>query len=175
VEALLALLMLAQAPARTVDACALVAGRDVSRILDADIKSTRPVTEAARGVLLYQCYISTGTPRSISIAVAGPMRSGSRTVTPRQFWREQFHPARRAGSSHERDRRDREREDAAARPVRGVGDEAFWSGTRVAGALYVLRGNTFIRVSVGGIQDERERIEKSRQLAAAAITRLPGR
>jgi hypothetical protein len=56
--------------------------------------------------------------------------------------------------------------------VKGVGDEAFWSGTRVAGALYVLRGNTFIRVSVGGIADERERIDKSRQIAIAALARL---
>lgn len=46
-------------------------------------------------------------------------------------------------------------------------------GTCVAGALYVLRGNTFIRVSVGGITDEKERVEKSRQLAVAALGRLP--
>jgi hypothetical protein len=170
---LLALLLLIQAPARTIDSCALIGGEDVRRILDAPIESTRPVTETARGVLLYQCYVSTGTARSISIAVAGPMQSGSRTVTPRQFWREQFHPARRAGSAHAR--RESHEETGAARPVRGIGDEAFWSGTRVAGALYVLRGDTFVRVSVGGIRTERERIEKSRQVASAALAHLAKR
>jgi len=30
---------------------------------------------------------------------------------------------------------------------------------------YVLRGNTFLRISVGGIRDEAERIEKSQALA----------
>jgi hypothetical protein len=165
---LFTLLMLAQAPARTVDACALLAAEDVSRILDVPIRSARPVTEAARGVLLHQCYISTGSPRSISIAVAGPMKTGNRTLTPRQFWREQFHPSGRVRSSGTK-------EETSARRVRGVGEEAFWSGTRVSGALYVLTGNTFIRISVGGIQHERELIEKSRQLAAAALARLQTR
>ncbi|HWK12117.1 MAG TPA: hypothetical protein VNR64_18790 [Vicinamibacterales bacterium] len=168
---MLALLWLSQRPAPTIDACALVSSDDVGRILSAEIKSTRPVTETARGVLLYQCYVSTGTARSISIAVAGPMKTASRTVTPRQFWREQFHRSGRA--STERGRRRDTDDERGVRPVRGVGDEAFWSGTRVGGALYVLHGDTFIRVSVGGIQDERERIEKSRQLAAAALDRLP--
>ena len=63
-HALIALLLFAQAPARTIDPCALIAGPDVSRILGAGIKSARPVTETAGGVLLYQCYVSTGTPRS---------------------------------------------------------------------------------------------------------------
>ena len=169
--------LLAQSPAAAVkpatgparpDACALIADGDVRAALGTAVTVRRPASHQARGLLLSQCYLDTGTPRSVSIAVAGTARSGGKTVTPRAFWREQFH---RRDEDHERDGQ-QEENDAQARPIRGLGDEAFWSGTRVAGALYVLRGSTFIRVSVGGINDEKERIQKSRQLAAAALARL---
>jgi hypothetical protein len=163
------------------DACALLADADVRTVLGATVKERQPGTQEARGLLLSQCYVGTGTPRSVSIAVAGDTTSGGKTVTPRAFWREQFH----GRDEHASDRQDEKREAARkgekreqelvtdARPIGGLGDEAFWSGTRVAGALYVLRGNTFIRVSVGGISDEKTRIEKSRRLAVTALARLP--
>jgi hypothetical protein len=169
--------LLAQAPAagrpaaKKPDACALLADADVRTVLGVTVKERQPGTQQARGLLLSQCYLGTGTPRSVSIAVAGNTRSAGKTVTPRAFWREQFHGREEHAAEHRGDTREQEGE-TKARPIGGVGDEAFWSGSRVAGALYVLRGTTFIRVSVGGIGDEKERIEKSRQLAVTALTRL---
>jgi hypothetical protein len=170
------LTLLTQAPAATLpkpDACALLADADVRTALGVEVKERQPGAQQAGGVLLSQCYLGTGTPQSVSIAVAGNTTSGGKTVTPRAFWRDQFH--RRA----ERDKEAREKAaggerepESEARRIAGIGDEAFWSGTRVAGALYVLRGNTFIRISVGGIGDEAERIEKSRQLAIRALSHL---
>jgi hypothetical protein len=166
--------------AKTPDACGLLADADVRTVLGVTVTERQPGTQEARGLLLSQCYLGTGTPRSVSIAVAGNAVSGGKTVTPRAFWRDQFHgraehAAERTGETRETARngepREQERE-TEARPIAGIGDEAFWSGTRVAGALYVLRGNTFVRVSVGGIADEQERIEKSRQLAISALARF---
>jgi hypothetical protein len=184
----LILALLAPAPAarqppavKKPDACALLADADVRTVLGVTVKERQPGTQQARGLLLSQCYLGTGTPRSVSIAVAGNTRSGGKTVTPRAFWRDQFHGRDKHASERNGEKRDdaarngekREQEgETEARPIGGVGDEAFWSGTRVAGALYVLRGNTFIRVSVGGINDEKERIEKSRRLAMSALARL---
>jgi hypothetical protein len=167
--------MLAPAhPPATVDACALLADQDVQRVLGVDVTQRQPGTQDARGLLLTQCYVGTGTPRSVSIAVAGPAQSGGRTLTPKQFWKSQFGTDAKEAAERKDTKAVNEREtESGARAIAGVGDEAFWSGTRVAGALYVLRGSTFIRVSVGGIQSEPERIEKSKQLAAAALRRLP--
>jgi hypothetical protein len=145
-----------------------------------DGEEHQPGTDHERGLLLSQCYLNTGTSRSVSIAVAGNAQSGGETITPRAFWRDQFHArdehaSKRTGEQREAARKGEKREqegETEARPIAGVGDEAFWSGTRVAGALYVLRGNTFIRVSVGGVSDEKERVEKSRQLAVTALARL---
>jgi hypothetical protein len=180
-----ALLAQGSAPTRrpkpqTADACTLLPDTQIRTVLGATVIARRPGTQHARGLLLAQCYLDTGTPRSVSIALAGPISAGDKTITPRGFWREQFHGRDERAAEREIGKRDRDRTAAAnehdsetgARPIAGVGDEAFWSGTRVAGALYVLRGDTFIRVSVGGIRDEQERIEMSRTLALAALAAL---
>jgi hypothetical protein len=169
------------ADAKASDACALIADAEVRAVLGVTVKERRGGTQDARGLLLTQCYLGTGTPQSVSVAVAGETKSGNTRITPLAFWREQFHGRGEDARDRRIDHHDaaangaRREPDAetAARPIAGVGDEAFWSGARVAGALYALRGNTFIRVSVGGISDERERIEKSRRLAIAALARLP--
>ena len=181
------LALLVQAPAarqppaaKKPDACALLADADVRTVLGVTVKERRPGTQQARGLLLSQCYLGTGMARSVSIAVAGNTKSGRKTVTPRAFWHDQFHGPDEHGADRKGEKREAARQadtrdqegETKARPIGGVGDEAFWSGTRVAGALYVLRGNTFIRVSVGGIGDEQERIEKSRRLALIALARL---
>jgi len=157
--AVIVAMMLQANPAKT-DACALLTNEDVQRVLGVSVRERQPGTQDARGVLLAQCYLSTGSARSISIALAGSTRAGGRTITPRQFWRDNF---------HEKDEGKAAAPESEARPVAGVGDEAYWSGSRVAGALYVLRGDRFIRVSVGGIADENQRIEASRRLALAAL------
>lgn len=58
------------------------------------------------------------------------------------------------------------------RPIPGAGDEAFWTGDARAGALYVLSADAVLRISVGGVSDEEERIRRSKVLARAALNRL---
>jgi hypothetical protein len=101
------------------------------------------------------------------VAVASDA-AGRAALSSREYWRRQFHP----GEPREEGTGERE---SKARAIGGVGDEAYWSGNRIAGALYVLRGETFLRISIGGIRDEAERIEKSKALALAALERLPER
>jgi hypothetical protein len=170
---ILALLMtVPQASARKVDACALLTPADIRAVLGENepISNPKPNTQSSGGLLMHQCVFGVASSRSISLAVAGSATTGRARLTPREFWRRQFHPSER-DSGAERDDHEREQENRA-RPIAGVGDEAFWSGNRIAGALYVLRGDTFIRLSVGGITNERERIEKSKALAVAALRRL---
>jgi hypothetical protein len=60
----------------------------------------------------------------------------------------------------------------APRVVTGVGEKAMWSGNRLAGALYVLQGQTVIRVSVGGGGTEEQKIERAKRLAARVVRRV---
>lgn len=39
-------------------------------------------------------------------------------------------------------------------------------------ALYVLRGKTFFRISVGGLRDEADRLAKAKRVARLALARL---
>jgi hypothetical protein len=65
-----------------------------------------------------------------------------------------------------------EKEGNKPRPIGGLGEEAYWIGNPVAGALYVLQGGVFLRISVGGVREESARIEKSKALARAVVKHL---
>jgi hypothetical protein len=56
--------------------------------------------------------------------------------------------------------------------VRGVGDEAYWTGNRMGGALYVLKGTSYLRISIGSVVDQAIKIQRSKTLAQKAIARL---
>ena len=45
-------------------------------------------------------------------------------------------------------------------------------GNPISGALYVLKGDAFLRISVGGEKDESVRIKKAKTLAEKALKRL---
>lgn len=60
-----------------------------------------------------------------------------------------------------------------AQPISALGEEAYWVGGPISGALYVLQGELFLRISVGGIPNESIRIAKSKSLATAVLRRLP--
>jgi len=64
-----------------------------------------------------------------------------------------------------------EHESDMPRSVTGLGEEAYWVAGPVASALYVLRGEMFLRVSVGSTGQESERMEKSKALARIALKR----
>ena len=58
-------------------------------------------------------------------------------------------------------------------PIPALGEEAYWVGGPISGALYVLQEELFLRISVGGISKESIRIAKSKSLATAILRRLP--
>ena len=59
-----------------------------------------------------------------------------------------------------------------AEKIAGLGDVAFWIVDLVGGALYVLKGNRYIRISVGGPGDQAIKMKKSKMLAEIVLKRL---
>jgi hypothetical protein len=86
----------------------------------------------------------------------------------REFWEEKIARART-----EKRREERDEEEAIDPPMRvaGVGDEALWLGNSRGGALFVLKKNKLVRVSVGDA-DAKVQIQKSKMLARKALARL---
>jgi hypothetical protein len=158
------------------DACAVLTSADVQAVQGDAVQETKPSTQPAGGLLMSQCLFRTASPsKSVSVAIAS---AGS--VSPRAFWQKQFHSAKSESEEREKEKPAakgkpaKQEEDESTRPrtIKGVGEQAYWVGSPMVGALYVLKGNTFLRISVGGVREEAARIEKSVALARLALKRL---
>jgi hypothetical protein len=121
-----------------------------------------------------QCFFTLPTfTNSISLLVS-QKGDGSGANDPREFFRERFHEKSKGEKERERDKKKGEEEDEGAPPqkVAGIGEEAYWTGSRVGGALYVLKGTSYVRISIGGAGTQDVKIKKTKALAAKAIARL---
>jgi len=159
------------------DACAMLTRADVQKIQGDAVQETKPSTPPAGGLIMSQCLFRTANPsKSVSVAIALP---GS--TSPRAFWHKQFpstkpsaedaaEKKRAAGSKG--DKKEEEEESTRPRTIQGIGEQAYWVGSPMTGALYVLKGDTFLRISVGGVREESTRIEKSVALARLVLKRL---
>jgi hypothetical protein len=160
-------------------ACALLTSADVQTVQVDAVQETKPSVQPGGSLTMSQCLFRTVTAsKSVSIAIAAES-----SISPRTFWKKQFHSVKTeaddkdkkekkpvAGRKEEKE----EEEDESTRPraIAGVGEEAYWVGGPMVGALYVLQGNTFLRISVGGVREESTRIEKSVALARIALKHL---
>jgi len=145
-------------------ACMLLTKEEVEAVQGEPFKDTKPSGQSAAGLLVSQCYFETPMPvNSVVLTVTRKADSGG---NPKESWREIFH---REGPSRKKEEAEEEKQPLK---IDGLGDEAFWTGTRVGGALYVLKGNCYIRISVGGAGSPEQKIEKSKTLAADVLKRL---
>jgi hypothetical protein len=159
------------------DPCSLLTSADIQAVQGDAVQDTKPSTQPAGGLVMSQCLFRTSSPsKSVSLALASP---GS--VSPRAFWQKQFHSGKTQSEEKEKDkpaaerknaRQEEEDESTQPRAIKGVGEQAYWVGSPMVGALYVLKGNTFLRISVGGVREEVARIQKSVSLARLALKRL---
>ncbi len=73
---------------------------------------------------------------------------------------------------HAEEKGEKEEKRVPPKKIEGLGDDAYWVGTRVGGTLYVLKKGAFIRLSLGGPDSQEMKIEKSKKLAEKALGRL---
>ncbi|MBA2703626.1 MAG: hypothetical protein H0U60_07220 [Blastocatellia bacterium] len=170
-----------------VDACALLNSKEIETVQSEAVKETKLSGQVGGGLQISQCFFTLPTfSNSISLLVA-QKGDGADARDPKDFWRETFQKDSAEEKERERERnkknRDKdkkagarggeeEEESTPPQKVAGVGDDAFWIGSRVGGALYVLRGNAYLRISIGGSGDQTNKIKKSKTLAQKAIARL---
>jgi hypothetical protein len=163
-------------------ACNLVTKDEVSAIQGAAM--TEPTSsEGAQGEFYRsQCYYGSNEPnKSVSLAVIQRTSDhpGTRMVT--EFWHETFASAGKSanqrgaenktkGEPGERERE--EHEGPAPQKTEGFGEEAYWIGNPMGGILYVLKNEQMLRISVGGADSAEKKLEKSKQLAQKALSRL---
>jgi hypothetical protein len=152
-------------PAAENVACTLLTKEDLEAVQGEAFKDTKPTDHAGAGLVVSQCYFELPTPVNSVVVTVTRKAEGGRD--PSDSWREIFHREETPGKKEEE-----EKEKAVPQKIEGVGDEAFWTGTRVGGALYVLKANSYFRISVGGAGDQTQKIEKSKALAEKILKRL---
>jgi hypothetical protein len=145
------------------------------------MKKTKSSTRPDGAFRLSQCfYTATDFTRSVTLAVTQIDPHAKVKRSPRDFWKETF--GRYSGNekegeqdekekSREPRREEEEKESIPPTKITGIGDEAYWTGG-AGGTLYVLKKDTFIRISVGGPDIEEAKINKSKALAQLALSRL---
>ncbi len=161
---------------RQIDACSLLTSAEIEAVQGEAVTGTTPSSGMQTGFPSNQCVFNTVTPvNSVGLVITqtAPKSSGRRVP---DFWKETFHRAEgeKEGAKKEEEEEEDEEEEKKLppQPVTDLGDEAFWTGTQISTALYVLKGDSYIRISVGGAGDQAAKLEKSRKLAQFALKRL---
>ncbi len=173
------------------DPCALLTSDDVRAVQGEAFKEAKPSRRNDAPFVITQCfYVTPSYTKSISLEVTQTdAATGADKRRARTFWEEKFaRAAGEGGRDKERERKDRdekeragkepgrkeeeEEESAPARRVDSIGDEAFWVSSRVSGTLYVLKNDRFIRLSLGGADDDATRQKKMKALAQKVLARL---
>ena len=150
-------------PAADDFACRLLTTEEIQAVQGEPFKSTKASEHTVAGTVASQCYFE--LPTSVNSVVLTVTRKAEGGRDPSESWRETFHRDPAAAKKEEG-------EEKEPLKVEGIGDEAFWTGTRVGGALYVMKANCYIRISVGGAGDQTKKIEDSKKLAESVLKRL---
>ena len=177
------------ATAAKIDICALLTNPEIEALQGSPVKEAKP-SESAGSLQTSQCfYVASEFSKSVNTSLTRAAPGSSDKNALREFWEKTFSKPEEQKAEHERERegdrekreslrqqrREKEEEEHEAAPlqkIEGVGEEAYWSGTRVGGALYVLKNDVFIRISLGGADTNEARIEKAKKLAAKMLERL---
>ena len=163
-----------------IDACTLLTGDEIKSVQGDILKDVTPSPPSSGAFVTSQCFYATNNfVNSVSLTVT-QQSSSAGAQDLRRFWKERFASAQGREKERERERdRDKkanaaEEEEEGAPPerVKGVGDEAYAIGNAKIGALYVLKGDKFLRISIGGTHNQPKRIAKMKTLAQYAIKRL---
>jgi hypothetical protein len=169
-------------PVGRIDSCTLLSAKEIETIQGESLKDTKSSAQSSGGFGISQCFFTLPTfTNSISLVVT-QRGDGPGARDPMDYWEEKFSEADSEAKETDRDKdRDKarvqgrsEEEEESARPLKisHVGDDAFWTGNAVGGALYVLKGNAFIRVSIGGSGEQRAQIKKAQALARVVLRHL---
>ena len=163
-----------------IDACTLITNDEVKAIQDSPVKDTKGSENADVAFRVAQCFYNAETfSKSVSLAVTQGNPAAPNPRNPKDFWKETFgrydgKVKEEKGDEEKKKSLGEQDEEKGAPPkkVDGIGDAAYWSANRMGGALYVLKNDVFIRVSVGGPEAEEGMIKRCKALAEKALSRL---
>jgi hypothetical protein len=166
-----------------IDVCGLLASDDLKSVQGEAYKDAQRSDRQDGDFIVAQCYYALPTTANSVVLNVTTAKEGAKVPGPRKFWESTF--ARSSEKPRDRDKerakekaksgekREAEEEEAPApEKIAGLGEDAYWLASRVGGALYVLKGDQFFRISVGGAGDAKSKLSKSKTLAQRVLKKL---
>jgi hypothetical protein len=159
----------------TRDACSLVSKEEVESVQTSAVNETKSSERSDDSFRVAQCFYTTAEfSKSVNLALVQKNPDQQNHRSPKDFWNEKFG---RYGDEKERNEKAEtesvEKEQSTTpKKIGGLGDDAYWVSNRFGGVLYVLKGDAFISVGLGGTDDEETKLKKSKLLAEKALQRL---
>ena len=167
------------------EVCGLITKEEIEAIVGSPLKDTKSSERSSGGLRMSQCfYTAAEFNKSVSLEVTqtdpdSPAKRGAKDFWNDTFGRSVTEKKEREGDKEKSESlreqsggKGEERESIPPKKIDGAGDEAYWIGNRVGGAFYVLKKDAFIRVSVGGADNEETKIKKSKAMAEKVLERL---
>jgi hypothetical protein len=158
--------------AEPVEPCALLTSDDIKGVQGEAVLEMKPSRRDDPDFRVAQCFYTTPTfTKSVSLELR---QRGGGTKSVREFWKELYERAenKREVKNERRKKAGKPQAGPPARPVKGVGDEAYWIGTNANGTLYAFKKESLVRISIGGTDDDASRLRKATTLARKALARL---
>src|SRR3989440_2249966 len=163
-----------------IEACSLIANDEVQAIQGSPVRDAKASEQSDGSFRVGQCFYSAETfNKSVSLAVTQSDPASAKARNPKDFWKDTFgryeDEVKEEKGDEEKRESLREQDEEKGRPpkkLEGIGDDAYWTANRMGGALYVLKNDVFIRISVGGPESEDAKINRCKALAEKALSHL---
>ncbi len=156
------------AGATAFDVCGVIPSAAIESTQGEPVVRTKASQRETGGLTIAQCYYALASQaKSVSLEVTLPGSDAATRSHPKQYWRTHFGRDREIGEAEAR-----KHERGAGPEIRGLGNESVWEGNGPVGALYVLEGDRFLRISIGSAADPAVRVEKTEALARVALAGL---
>ena len=127
-------------------------------------------------MVVWQCFFELPTAvNSVTVALFENSEPGGGAAV-KKFWQTTFHRTDESTEADEEAEREGEKEEderkSPPQRIEGLGDDAFWTADAQTNALYILKGDRFVRISVGGAGDIATKRAKASTLAEFVLKRL---
>jgi len=172
-----------------VDICNLLTSEELKSVQGEAYKDAQRSDRQDGDFIVAQCYYQMPTMANSVVLNVTSATERAGAPNPRDFWERTFREADEADREGKRGEREREKKDQKGKAkdrregeeeeeglpperVKGLGDEAFWSASRIGGALYVLKDDKFFRISIGGSADAKAKLNRSKILAQSILKKL---
>ncbi|HYW69922.1 MAG TPA: hypothetical protein VE961_02735 [Pyrinomonadaceae bacterium] len=175
------------APVRSkIDVCSLLSRDDLKAVQGEAYKDAQRSDRPEGEYVVGQCYYAMPTSANAVVINVTTAKDEPGARSPKVLWGQAF------GSDEDKEReghneRERENEkakepldraeegeakEAAPERIRDLGQAAYWVANPIGGALYVLKNDLFVRISVGGSGDQKAKLNKSKTLAQTILKKL---